>query len=128
MSDYRESELRDAYAALQKDRNAWASRAVAAKARVKELEEWRHNCAMDLLDAKARVRELEAMAAEVMPLRKATTDRLVAAELALEAATKVLGECRELFVELRGDWSDNRGPCREGLAIIDAALAGEDAP
>lgn len=38
----------------------------------------------------------------------------------LEDALKA---CRELFVELRGDWSDNRGPCREGFEIIDRALA-----
>ena len=37
-------------------------------------------------------------------------------------AEGALGECRELFAELRGDWSDNRGPCREGMMIIDKVL------
>src|SRR3990172_4188835 len=34
-----------------------------------------------------------------------------------------LEKCKELFTEIRGDWSDPRAECREGWAVIDAALA-----
>ena len=44
------------------------------------------------------------------------------AEAAMEAET-ALGKCNELFDEIRGDWSDPRSACREGWAIIGAALA-----
>lgn len=33
-----------------------------------------------------------------------------------------LRRCRELFSDIRGDWTDPRSECREGWAIIDAAL------
>jgi len=36
---------------------------------------------------------------------------------------EALGRCRELFSDIRGDWSDPRADCREGWAIIDAAIA-----
>ena len=45
MSGYRESELRDAFAALQKDRDAWAARAEAAEKErddaIARCEKWR---------------------------------------------------------------------------------------
>ena len=34
-----------------------------------------------------------------------------------------LGQCRDLFLEVRADWSDPRSECREGWALIDAAIA-----
>ena len=34
-----------------------------------------------------------------------------------------LEKCGELFSEIRGDWSDPRSECREGWAIINAALS-----
>jgi hypothetical protein len=43
----------------------------------------------------------------------------------LEGALK---ECYEVFTFLRSDWSDNRGPCRHGWAVIDAALNGTPPP
>lgn len=33
-----------------------------------------------------------------------------------------LKRCRELFSEIRGDWTDPREQCREGWRVIDAAL------
>jgi hypothetical protein len=33
-----------------------------------------------------------------------------------------LEQCAVLFVDLRDDWSDNRGPCREGIALINKVL------
>ena len=44
---------------------------------------------------------------------------IAAAPDLLEALTK----CRGLFSEIRNDWTDPRAECREGWAIIDAAIA-----
>jgi len=41
---------------------------------------------------------------------------------ALDEDTSVLEQCRELFLDLRQDWSDNRGACREGIALINSVL------
>lgn len=37
---------------------------------------------------------------------------------------QTLRTCRILFEELRSDWSDNRGPCRDGMEAIDKVLEG----
>jgi len=53
-------------------------------------------------------------------------ERLTAERERLRAALK---GCRELFSEIRKDWSDPRkvkNEIREGWAVIDAALTGED--
>jgi hypothetical protein len=44
----------------------------------------------------------------------------------IERLRVALVGCRELFSEIRKDWSDPRSEIREGWAIIDAALTGED--
>ena len=42
-----------------------------------------------------------------------------------EVVNEVLDALRSLFSEIRNDWSDPRGWCREGWAIIDAARSGD---
>jgi hypothetical protein len=74
----------------------------------------------------AALARLEARLAEQheLILRGQTREaEILRLEANCEALTAALRECRGLFSELRGDWSDNRGPCREGFRIIDAALA-----
>ena len=40
----------------------------------------------------------------------------------LASMREALTKCRELFSEIRMDWSDPRAECREGWSVIDAAL------
>jgi hypothetical protein len=40
----------------------------------------------------------------------------------VEQLEEALSKCRELFSEIRADWSDPRDEIREGWAVIDAAL------
>jgi hypothetical protein len=42
---------------------------------------------------------------------------------ASEIMREALKRCRELFYEIRMDWSDPRSECREGVALIDEALS-----
>ena len=62
MSDYRESELRDAYAALQKDRDAWAARAGAAEAEVAQLRKALTEMGVDMSAWDAAVEEANGRA------------------------------------------------------------------
>ena len=42
---------------------------------------------------------------------------------AYPAVVEALKQCSKLFHSIRGDWSDPRAECREGWAVIDAALS-----
>ena len=49
--------------------------------------------------------------------------RLIAQLTAERDALRVaLEKCRELFADIRGDWTDPRSQCREGWRVIDEAL------
>lgn len=50
------------------------------------------------------------------------TAETIALRQEVESLREALTKCRELFSEIRMDWSDPRAECREGWAIIDAAL------
>jgi hypothetical protein len=45
----------------------------------------------------------------------------------IEELEGIIEEMTKLFGELRGDWSDNRGPCRTGLGLAEQALGTERA-
>jgi hypothetical protein len=64
---------------------------------------WRP-CPPDLCEADVLV---EAAAAR--------EERLAELEAERDRLREALRQCRELFVDLRSDWSDNRGPCPGGL-------------
>lgn len=40
----------------------------------------------------------------------------------IEVLREALVRCRELFDEIRNDWSDPRSECRAGWAVIEGAL------
>lgn len=48
---------------------------------------------------------------------------IAALESQAAALREALEKSRDLFTDIRGDWSDPRSRCRQGWAIIDAALA-----
>jgi hypothetical protein len=54
-------------------------------------------------------------------LERAAAD-LAAARAETALLREALEKCRDLFTEIRGDWSDPRSECREGWRIIDEAL------
>lgn len=93
-------------------------------ARVREIEAELRECPGTWPAAEARVDAAEQeRGRDAIHIRDLAADKAVLAAR-VEQLEGALAACRELFTELRGDWSDNRGPCREGFAIIDAALAG----
>lgn len=79
---------------------------------------------MHLLALALDNKPLKEMSERLNNERKWLLIRCEALAKRVNAAEGALLECRDLFSELRGDWSDNRGPCREGMMIIDKVLEG----
>ncbi len=60
---------------------------------------------------------------DVVPAETADTLKATIAQM-----REALSQCRDLFWDIRNDWSDPRSECHEGSRIIDAALSSSPAP
>ncbi len=60
-------------------------------------------------------------------LKAALFKKLADAHGKIERLRETLQQCRSLFGEIRGDWTDPRRECRAGVDIISAVLAPDTA-